>query len=514
MRFFTLLLAMLLCFMVPCLAASDMLQTDECKQLLKLGNEAFNEDRYDVSLDLYTKSLELADQQGDITTYTSALGSIGNLYGIFMDYERAAYYFEKGYKATLQQDERLQSIFLTNLVMCYSYTENREKTHECYDKLQLLPEWNPQLSPYYKYVGKTAISIVDKDYEAALEYTRQGMEEAQRMQLGPQYELSQHESFGVIYQQMGQLDSALYHFSIIEKNAYQKGCVELRQSSFLYLAALYRQLGDSVKSREYEIRNIMLRDTLQYGAQMNVALNRLFAYEKRANDKEVMSLHKTIDRQWMLIIFVLLIVVTLVTLSLIAFNEYKKVNSAYRLLVEKNQEQIRSLDRERILRDELQSNHAEEGAVLKVEFDEKECDTAGEASSSEDIPQENLIISVQQVHQLCEQIDAVMSDTHNISNPDFNLTLLAKLVDSNTKYVSYVINKTYQKNFKTYLNEFRIREASRRLTDPQYAHLTIQAIAEMVGFNSSSTFIIAFKRVIGMTPSVYQKIANTSNNPS
>ena len=36
---------------------------------------------------------------------------------------------------------------------------------------------------------------------------------------------------------------------------------------------------------------------------------------------------------------------------------------------------------------------------------------------------------------------------------------------------------------------------------------TIQAISEDVGYKSSTSFILAFKRIIGMTPSVYQKLA-------
>ena len=176
MRLTVYILTFFVCCSVRCLAVSDMSRTDECKQLLKKGNEAFNEDRFDIALDLYTKCLELADINGDLTNYTSALGSIGNLYGLFQDYDRAAYYFEKGYKATLQQDERLQSIFLTNLIMCSSSADNAEKTHTYYEKLQPLPEWDPQLSPYYQYVCKTALAIIDKNYEAALNYTRDGLE--------------------------------------------------------------------------------------------------------------------------------------------------------------------------------------------------------------------------------------------------------------------------------------------------------------------------------------------------
>ena len=42
---------------------------------------------------------------------------------------------------------------------------------------------------------------------------------------------------------------------------------------------------------------------------------------------------------------------------------------------------------------------------------------------------------------------------------------------------------------------------------PNYGNYTIQAISEDVGYKSSTSFILAFKRIVGMTPSVYQKLA-------
>lgn len=36
--------------------------------------------------------------------------------------------------------------------------------------------------------------------------------------------------------------------------------------------------------------------------------------------------------------------------------------------------------------------------------------------------------------------------------------------------------------------------------------MTIQAIYEELGYNSAASFIQAFKKVNGMTPSVYQKL--------
>lgn len=117
-------------------------------------------------------------------------------------------------------------------------------------------------------------------------------------------------------------------------------------------------------------------------------------------------------------------------------------------------------------------------------------------------------LNEEQINRLLNNIQQVMDDVNIISRSDFNMSMLAEITHSNVKYVSWVINDAYGKNFKTLLNECRIREASKRLVDTEnYGHMTIQAIYEELGYNTAASFVQAFKKINGMTPSLYQKIA-------
>ena len=101
-----------------------------------------------------------------------------------------------------------------------------------------------------------------------------------------------------------------------------------------------------------------------------------------------------------------------------------------------------------------------------------------------------------------------MQNTANFCNPDFSLSMLAQIVESNTNYVSQAINTSLNKNFRSLLNEYRIKEAMRRMKDNDtYGNYSIQGISESVGFKSASNFIAAFKKMTGMTPSLYQKLS-------
>lgn len=115
--------------------------------------------------------------------------------------------------------------------------------------------------------------------------------------------------------------------------------------------------------------------------------------------------------------------------------------------------------------------------------------------------------------ELMKAIDTVLSDSAVYCNPDFSIAELARLVDSNTKYVSQAINECTGMNFRTYINSLRIKIARFRLTNSsEYSNQTIQAVSESVGFKSTSNFVIAFKKVMGVTPSAYQKLASDDSS--
>ena len=109
---------------------------------------------------------------------------------------------------------------------------------------------------------------------------------------------------------------------------------------------------------------------------------------------------------------------------------------------------------------------------------------------------------------LIDGILKVMEETDRYCQHDFTITSLAKLIGSNDRYVSWVINEHFNKTFTELLNDYRVKKACERLTtDAKYAHLTIAAIGQSVGYKSQTTFINQFRKCTGLTPSVYQKFA-------
>lgn len=100
-----------------------------------------------------------------------------------------------------------------------------------------------------------------------------------------------------------------------------------------------------------------------------------------------------------------------------------------------------------------------------------------------------------------EDLLEVMKNEKPYLDHNLNIFTLAKNLNTNSKYLSQVINQEFNKSFVHFINEYRIEEAKQILLANN--NYTIEAQSQMVGFKSKSSFNIAFKRHTGLTPSLY-----------
>jgi AraC-like DNA-binding protein len=105
------------------------------------------------------------------------------------------------------------------------------------------------------------------------------------------------------------------------------------------------------------------------------------------------------------------------------------------------------------------------------------------------------------------KLQKVMAGKELYKNPNLKIHDLAGEIKIPGHQLSRFLNDNIEKNFTSYVNEYRINEACRMLC--QNSNLTIDAIGSEVGFNSKSTFFAAFKKIKGTTPSAFQQ----SNTP-
>ena len=115
------------------------------------------------------------------------------------------------------------------------------------------------------------------------------------------------------------------------------------------------------------------------------------------------------------------------------------------------------------------------------------------------------LIRAELADELYDKILNIIVIEKRYRNKDFSAKDLAKELNTNTRYISAVINSRFNTNFSCLVNEFRIKEAMYRMTDKRYHDMTIEEIGLSVGFANRQSFYASFYRVMGETPNGYRK---------
>lgn len=462
------LVAALLAAVFPLLLKA---QGKEGYQSIDRALALYQQERYPEAAKLFTKTMEEAERRGDKRMAVVCTGYIGNIYANYGDYHRNLYYLLKGYKDVVKMgDKPLEARFTSNIVNAYCHLGNVGEAKRYFQKQQELDlkptdkDWK-----YYTMYNKARIARLEKHFDEAISIHQATLELARKEHLGKMFELFQLSEIGNIYMEQKRYDEARRMGRRCLAMANGLHSRELIANAAQMLAESYSHLGIADSAAQFRKLYETTADTVYNIPNLNQATTQLFEYENKQSSDKIENLNNTVNKQWWIIAVIAVLLVITASLALLLMRYNRKLRATQKLLIDRSKE--------------LQQ---EERRHLP-----KPLRTEGKLADQHDI--------------LLSRITKALDDIEIISNPDLTLTKLAEIVNSNTTYVSSIINEAYGKNFKTLLNERRISEAAQRLTDKNYQNQTIQAVYESVGYRNTVSFLRAFKKIYGMTPSEYQK---------
>ena len=465
------------------------------------GNASMNLSHYIDALEFYTLGIELSQQSSDSRLYRDLLSNIGTVFAIFKDYERAVYYFEKAYtEAQQQRDSYLISVAITNLAAAYSKLGEADKASAFLKLQQQYALQQPGLQQFFLNYNRGLAALASGDAHGAIYNLNQGLRTIDEHALSSSYRTDIYNELGEAYALLDLCDSAINYYKLTAAICRRGHYQDQRRDAYKGLEHLYMLKGMRDSAIDCQSVYIALTDSFFNQRQFNAAKDRLMKFEQQMETDSRQTLNSQINRQWLVIVVISLLLIAVVAFALTIAHYNQNLRSAHRMLMRKHDELMRTQEETNALRDTYLS-------ALNTQHPSPDTQHPS-PDTQHPSPDTGYPLSQERREQLLRDIVEVMENIEIISAPDFNLHMLAKLVESNTKYVSLVINDTYHKNFKTILNEYRIREACQRFTETEkYGNLTIQGIATELGYNSTNGFIVAFKKIIGMTPSVYIKLA-------
>lgn len=109
---------------------------------------------------------------------------------------------------------------------------------------------------------------------------------------------------------------------------------------------------------------------------------------------------------------------------------------------------------------------------------------------------------------IAAHLETCMTKDKMYLNPKLTLQDVAAEIGTNRTYLSDYLNNILNQTFYEYVNCHRIAEACRIIDSASGdVKMSMSEIAEISGFNSISTFNRSFVRIMGMTPTEYQKKA-------
>ena len=107
---------------------------------------------------------------------------------------------------------------------------------------------------------------------------------------------------------------------------------------------------------------------------------------------------------------------------------------------------------------------------------------------------------------LATALHRLMTEERAYRGGDLTVAALAARLQVPEYRLRRLINKQLgHRNFNSYINEFRLREAQAVLADPAQRALPVLTVALTAGFQSIGPFNRAFKTATGLTPSEFRK---------
>lgn len=290
--------------------------------------------------------------------------------------------------------------------------------------------------------------------------------------------------------QTGDLQAAVVTAKNAEFIAEKRQQKDLKLEVYSVLSDFYKRQGDAALYNVYRDRYYLMRDTLMNYQQLASVNEMEFQSELKQMGEEMAALEHKRAVQGMVTLVVGIVSVLVLALLFVIYRQNRHLKRSNSQLYRQNVEMLAAEEEQRLLRKQV------------VEASEKPAD------EGENVKYKNSNLDEIAKNKLLESIRTVMENVDETCSPGFSVERLATLVDSKYKYVSQVIHEKYGCNFNHLLNQYRIKEACKRMNDLEhYGNLTIEAISNGVGFRSRSTFVSSFKRFTGLTPSEYQAMA-------
>lgn len=430
---------------------------------------------FEVAISYIEKSIKIRQEINDRKNLAFSFHMLGVIYYEWDNYKSAEDYFNKALKIREELGDKYGMSFSLNAIgELFQKKEKYDDALKCYKKSLSLSEETGNkllLSQTYSHLGNVYFSLSQN--KNALECYQKSLKIKEELNLIDGL-IPVLQNIGNIYYDKKDYINALKYYSksldFFNKNEYKVSFFDVYKS----LSNTYSKLGDKQKSLEHFIKYTELKDSVFTSEKHQQIAEMQTKYDTERKEKEIALLNNQKIKkeaelqQQKTITFSFAAGLTIaIVFIVIIIMQFKQKMKAYNKLVQKSAELVNR--------------------------------------NKQDIKYEKSNLDKRELNDIVNKLTFKIEHEKIFLDSKLSIVNLSKQLDTNSSYLSQVINTKFNLNFNNYINKHRINEAQILLADDKNNKYTIEAIASKVGFSNKSTFNKAFKTATGVTPSFYKK---------
>ncbi|WP_312993797.1 tetratricopeptide repeat protein [Chryseobacterium flavum] len=291
---------------------------------------------------------------------------------------------------------------------------------------------------------------------------------------------------GIKIKQKNWKDAELY-LKKAEKIADTSRSLKLKKAVYSNINDYYEGTGDSFKASLYAIKYVKAYDSI-------AAYNHEFALK---NPDSLARSNKSGRINNIKNTAIVVLIISIIGLVIFFRIKQKRQRSKFRNIIRTQLQPV--------IADELKKPRE------KYEFSNISVEEIDEKDSEADRKRNDSLMTFETETKLLELLEEFEKGVL-YNSKSMSLSFLAGELNTNTKYLSYVINQHKSADFKTYINRLRINYiVDKLINDEKYRQYKISILADECGFSSHSKFAAVFKAVTEFSPSAYIKYLDAEN---
>lgn len=423
---------------------------------------------YPEAISHYQKCFEISEQYGFLNNMIAALSNIVHIYYIRSD-AAGLEIAERAYG--LSRDSKANDV--ARCMACISMAEMCSLR----DSVAAVGKYLDEAEAFVEKGGFSSyvslISLLEADmlsakgedasarkmYDKALEHVEQSE---------PGIAAMIYLHYGIFAEKLGDYGRAAQLYGSAERVSVEYNNFEYRRELYRCMSDLYYEAGDERLALKYYRRYSAFLDSVATQAKEFSFDSLLIANQRMEHNRyrQLSEIALLKEQRKTLVISAVCVLIMIAALS--AWLLYRKQRRMYHILFEKYRN----------------ARKAREIQVPDIPAGVKTDADAG----------------------LFSKAEKLMENEKIFKQKDLSIEKLSLLLETNRTYLSRAINTLSGLTFHSWVNMYRIREATDILSDPDN-DVPIKCLADDLGYNSVSVFYKAFQKETGLTPSRYRKEA-------